>query len=110
MAKDAEIINREDDFYAQLDLSKATIHHYKVALNSKFMRVILSERLGYDTIFAVSNLKLLWELYSVINLHPRNIADHRVYSAAINKYIKYLNNGQKYGKRIDYKQRRKKND
>ena len=105
MTKETEIENRETGFYSQLNLSRTTINHYKVALDSKFIRTLLSERYGYNTVFAVSDLDLLWEFYTVLNLHPHNIANHRVYSAAVNRYIKYLNNGNKYGRRIDYRKR-----
>ena len=36
------------------------------------------------------------------NLHPKNISNHRIYSCVIMKYIRFLNNGKKIGKRIDY--------
>jgi hypothetical protein len=62
------------------------------------------------------NLFLKWYHYyrkkhSKINLHPKNIENHRAYSAATMKYIRFLNDGKKYGHRIDLKKPRgKKND
>ena len=45
-----------------------------------------------------------------MNLHPKNVEQHRIYSSAIMKYIRYLNNGERYGRRIDYKVKRSKKD
>lgn len=53
-------------------------------------------------LYQITDLETLWKLYSKINLHPINISSHRAYSAAIMKYIRFLNNGEKYGRRIDY--------
>lgn len=103
---DTNVINqRETDFYAQLNLSSTTIHNYRSALNSNFLKDLL-KKYGLKQLFSITDLELLWKIYSEVNLHPKNIRDHRAYSAAIMKYIRFLNNGQKYGKRIDYQSHR----
>lgn len=61
-----------------------------------------------NSIFEITNLKELWDLYCKINMHPINIANHRGYSCAIMQYIRFLNNGKKIGKRIDVNIKRKK--
>lgn len=93
-------------FYNNLKLSERTKANYIKAINSSFLKGILYEKYGTDDLFNISNLDLLWDIYSFINLHPVNIVNHREYSAAIMKYIMFLNHGKKYGRRIDYKEKR----
>lgn len=97
---------KESLFYNQLNVSERTRLNYIRAINSSFMKGVLSQLYCVNSLFDLSDLKKLWEVYSFINLHPVNIANHRGYSAAIMKYIIFLNNGKKYGKRIDYKRKR----
>lgn len=97
-----------NDFYQQLNVSDRTIRNYKSAINSKFLKGILLDMYGVTNLFEITNLKKLWDLYSLVNLHPYNVNNHRWHSAAVMKYIRYLNNGQKYGKRIDYKKPKQK--
>ena len=101
-----DFIIRKASFFGQLTLSETTISNYKSALNSRFLKEILKNDYKVSEIFEIEKLEDLWDLYSKINLHPRNIANHRSYSAAIMKYIRFLNNGNKYGKRIDYLKRK----
>lgn len=98
---------RKADFFESLNLSTTTTNNYRSALNSSFLLEYLKQE--YDTfdLFEIVELDKLWEIYSKINLHPKNISNHRAYSAAIMKYIRYLNKGNKYGKRIDYQRPRK---
>lgn len=103
-----EIIQRTADFYNQLNLSAASARNYRNALNSFFFKDILYKECGVKTVFAISDLEVLWNLYSKINLHPKNVESHRAYSAALMKYIRYLNNGKKYGRRIDYQRKKEK--
>lgn len=105
-----DTISKEVAFYAQLDLSKATIQNYKAAFNSKFLKSVIQEQCNVSNIFEVTDLDVLWKIYTIINQHPINIANHRGHSAAINRYIRFLNNGQKYGKRVDFNKPRKKSD
>lgn len=91
---------RKAAFYSQLNLSASTMVNYRAAINSKFLRDALLENCGVLDLFEVTDLDLLWELYSKVNLAPRNISNHRAYSAAIMKYVRFLNNGQKYVKKI----------
>ena len=91
-----------ESFYKQLSLSSRTYQNYKKALESRFVKQILNENFGVSEVFEIIDLDSLWKLYSMINLHPQNISNHRAYSAAIMKYIKYLNGGKRYGKRVDY--------
>ncbi len=96
------------DFFNQLNVSERTKHNYESALNSRFMKQILSELYGISSIFEITKIDHLWEFYCMINLHPTNIANHRGYSCAIMQYIRFLNNGQKVGKRIDANSKRTK--
>lgn len=99
---------RRERFFSQLNLSESVTRNYKVALNSTFVKVTLSEKSNKDSIFEITDLEELWNLYSFINLHPRNVANHRLYSAAVMKYIRFLNDGKKYGRRIDYNKKKPK--
>lgn len=98
---------RETDFISQLKLSELSLRNYKVALNSTFLKAALEEECGVLSLFEITNLDKLWGLYCKINLHPKNVAAHRAYSAAIMKYIRFLNNGEKYVKPIDSKKQKK---
>lgn len=92
---------RKEKFYSQLTLSSTTISNYKAALNSSYLRELLRDKYEVLDIFEIVDLKILWNIYSFVNLEPKNIANHRAYSAPIMKYIRFLNNGKKYGRRID---------
>ena len=101
------MIEREIAFYKSLStLSARTIRNYQTSIRSCFMKQLLMEELKTESFFDIDSLDKLWALYSKINLHPINIANHRAYSAAIMKYIRFLNNGEKYGRRIDYRKPR----
>ena len=94
--------NKEFVFLKQLQVSERTKDNYIRSLRSSFIRDVLREYCGTADIFEVDDIKQLWEVYSVVNVHPTNVNSHRNYSTAIMKYIRYLNNGEKYGKRRDY--------
>ena len=94
---------RKSDFINQLNVSQRTQQNYEAAIRSTFVRGVLQDFCGTDNLFDITDLEKLWIVYTHINLHPVNIATHRAYSAAIMKYIKFLNGGKKYGKRIDFK-------
>jgi len=94
--------NRELKFFKQLDVSERTRNNYLRAIRSTFLKDILYEHCGTNNLFELDDIKIIWNVYSMINLHPKNISNHRNYSAAIMKYIRFLNDGQKYGKRTDY--------
>lgn len=100
--KELSTSRRKDDFYKSLNLSVTTTNNYRSALQSSFLTGVLKEEFNTLDLFEIVDLEELWELYSKINLHPKNIKNHRAYSAAIMKYIRYLNNGQKLGRRIDF--------
>lgn len=100
--KELSTSRRKDDFYKSLNLSVTTKNNYRSALQSSFLTGVLKEEFNTLDLFEIVDLEELWELYSKINLHPKNIKNHRAYSAAIMKYIRYLNNGQKLGRRIDF--------
>lgn len=57
---------------------------------------------GENVLSDIVDLDTLWLLYTKINLHPKNISNHRIYSCVIMKYIRYLNKGNRIGKRVDY--------
>lgn len=92
---------RKEAFFSQLSVSQRTQKNYEAATKSSFVKGVLQDFCGTDNLFVITDLEKLWMVYSHINLHPVNIATHRVYSAAIMKYIRFLNKGEKYGKRID---------
>ena len=95
-------------FYEQLKVSSRTKKNYYNALNSSFIKRALQDSFDTDNIFLITDLAKLWDFYCKINLHPTNIANHRGYSCAIMQYIRYLNNGNKVGKRIDANTKRNK--
>ncbi len=96
------IKDREVKFFKQLNGSERTRQNYARAIRSTFIKGILYEYCGTKNLFDLDDLNKLWDIYSIINLHPKNINNHRNYSAAIMKYIRFLNDGQKYGKRTDF--------
>lgn len=98
---------RRLDFYESMNLSVATIKNYRAALQSSFLFKFLKKEFNVCDLFEVIDIEKLWQIYSKINLLPQNINHHRAYSAAIMKYIRYLNKGNKCGKRIDYGKPRK---
>lgn len=93
---------RKLDFYESLNLSDTTTNNYRSALQSSFLLEFLKQEFNTFDLFEIVDLDELWQIYSKVNLHPKNINNHRAYSAAIMKYIRYLNKGCKYGKRIDF--------
>ena len=96
--------NRRNDFYNQLEISSATLSNYRASLNGKVLKEILKEvDDSITSIFEVTDLDLLWKIYTKVNIHPSNIKNHRGISCAVMKYIRFLNDGKKIGKRIDYK-------
>ena len=95
------MVDIKDNFFSQLLVSERTKVNYKVALNSSFLKHVLLEQFGTQSIFSVIDLQKLWEIYSYVNLHDTNVKNHRIYSAAIMRYIRFLNDGKKYGQRID---------
>lgn len=99
--------NRKEKFFEQLNLSEATARNYRNALNSTFLKGKLYSELGVMSLFEITDLNTLWDFYTIINVHPKNISNHRSYSAAVMKYIRFLNNGNKVGRRIDYNKKRK---
>ena len=98
---------RSNDFFAQLDLSPVTLSNYRSALNGRVLKEVLAQvDSSKKSIFEITDLDLLWDIYSKVNVHPSNIKNHRGTSCAIMKYIRFLNNGNKVGKRIDFGKRR----
>ena len=99
---------RYNDFYNQLEVSPRTKLNYRNAIKSSFVKGVLNQYCSTDNLYGITDLKLLWKVYSFINLHPTNVANHRIHSTAIMKYIRFLNNGERYGRRIDYNKPRPK--
>lgn len=93
---------RKADFYESLELSVTTTNNYRSALQSSFFLEYLKQEFNAFDLFEIVDLDTLWQIYCKVNLHPKNISNHRACSAAIMKYIRYLNKGCKYGKRIDF--------
>ena len=94
---------RKEHFFSSLGLADATIRNYKTALNCNFIKEYLSVKFNCISIFEIIDLEVLYDIYVNIRVHPKNIETHRVCSAAIMKYIRFLNDGKKIGRRIDYK-------
>ena len=90
---------RKKDFFESLNLSTTTINNYKYALQSSFLLEYIKQEFNVSDLFEIIDLDILWHIYNKINLHPKNISNHRAYSAAIMKYIRYLNKGSKYQKK-----------
>lgn len=97
---------RKADFFNSLNLSTTTTNNYRSAIQSSFLTGFIKNEFNVYDLFEIIDLETLWHLYCKVNLHPKNISNHRAYSAAIMKYIRYLNNGIKYGKRIDLGRKR----
>lgn len=93
---------RRDAFFSSLTLSDATIHNYKTALSSSFFKEFILTNFQKNSLFEIIDLDILVELYTTINIHPKNIQLHRVCSAVVMKYIRFLNNGNKIVRRKDY--------
>lgn len=96
---------RKKRFFESLNVSQNTMRNYMVSINSSLVKQFVKSK-NFSSLFEIDDLNILWDLYSDINLHPKNIAAHRSYSAAIMKYIRFLNNGVKIGHRVDYKKKR----
>ena len=105
---DESVINRKEKFFKQLNLSEAAVRNYRNALNSTFLKGKLYSEFGVASLFEITDLNILWNIYSLVNVHPKNVSTHRSYSAAIMKYIRFLNNGNKVGRRIDYNKKKEK--
>lgn len=93
---------RKESFIASLQTTHKRWNNYVLALNSKLVTQILTESFGINNIYEVTDLNKLWEIYTVVNINPQNLATHRLFSSAVMSYIKFLNNGKRIGKRIDY--------
>lgn len=96
------VLERMDSYFASLNLSAKTKNNYKRSLNSDFVRDIIGNLYRQASIFSITDLDSLWNIYSIINSHPVNISKHRVYSASVMSYVKFLNKGKKVGKRVDF--------
>lgn len=97
---------KAEDFFNHLEVSQRTKKNYITSINSSFVKDVLQKMCATNDLFSITDLNKLWEVYSYINLHPVNVATHRAHSTVIMKYIRFLNNGQKYGRRIDYQRPR----
>lgn len=94
---------RKEKFFSSLGLAEATMRNYKTALDSRFLKEYITAKCNCISIFDIIDLDVLYDIYINIRIHPKNIETHRVCSAAIMKYIRFLNGGKKIGRRIDYK-------
>lgn len=102
MIENYDTARRKEQFIASLQTTHKRWNNYVLALNGKFVTQILTESFGINSIFDVTDLNKLWEIYTAVNINPHNLATHRLFSSAIMSYIKFLNNGKRIGKRIDY--------
>lgn len=89
---------RKELFFASLTIAEATKRNYKTGLNSTFFKDFLLTRFECKNLFDITDLEKLFEIYKVVNIHPKNEEMHRVCSAAVMKYIRFLNNGKKYSR------------
>lgn len=91
----------EQKFFKSLTVSERTVLNYRNCISSSYVRSILKDQCDTTNLFDITNLEQLWKVYSFVNLHETNVRNHRIYSTAIMKYMRFLNNGEKYGRRID---------
>lgn len=93
---------RKIAYRSSLNVSEVTKRNYFSSIRGSLLCDALEAEFGTKDLFAIVDLEKLWKVYCYINLHPKNIATHRNISCALMSYIKFLNNGQRYGKRIDF--------
>ena len=101
--------DRKIAYRNSLNVAEVTKSNYLSAIRGSLLCDTLEVESGTRDLFSVVDLEKLWKVYSYINLHPKNIATHRNVSCALMSYIKFLNGGKKYGRRIDYAKPRKRN-
>ncbi len=89
-------IEQKEAFLKQLPVSHSTKVHYTTSLNSKFLREYIHDKYGKESIFEIDDLDVLRTIYDYVNLHPKNITQHRNISCALMRYIRFLNEGKKY--------------
>ena len=107
MATPSKVSNdRKEKFFSSLNLAEATMRNYRTAFNSKFLIEYITENYKQKTLFDITDLDDLYNIYVFVRQHPKNEETHRVCSAAVMKYIRFLNDGKKIGRRIDYKKPR----
>lgn len=102
MISSITIKKKENAFFDSLDVSNNTKRVYKQSLNSSFLKNFLKDEYGYESIFETDDIKILTAIYCSLNVHPKNILNHRGYSASVMKYIRFLNKGVKPVKRTDF--------
>ena len=68
--------NRELMFFKQLDVSERTRNNYLRAIRSTFLKDILYEHCGTNNLFELDDIKKIWDVYSIINLHPKKNSNH----------------------------------
>lgn len=93
---------KENAFLDSLDVSEKTRRVYKQSLRSSFMKNFLKDEYGYESIYEIDDITILTAIYCSLNVHPKNILNHRGYSASVMKYIRFLNKGVKPVKRADF--------
>ncbi len=90
-------ISKKRLFFSMLTGSDRTVKNYKAAIGSSYIKNVLTRMYGKSDLFEFTDLEELWKVYCFVNLDDTNIRNHRIYSAAIMKYIRFLNHGEKYG-------------
>ena len=103
---DCEAKTRKEQFFASLTIAEATKRNYKTGLNSSFFKDFLATKFKYQSLFEITDLDKLFEIYTNVNIHPKNEEMHRVCSAAVMKYIRFLNGGKKYNGKKEHEQPR----
>lgn len=91
---DCEAKTRKELFFASLTIAEATKRNYKTGLISSFFKDFLATKFKYHSLFEITDLDELFEIYNNVNIHPKNEEMHRVRSAAVMKYIRFLNGGK----------------
>jgi len=91
---DCDAKTRKELFFASLTIAEATKRNYKTGLNSSFFKDFLAKKFKCKNLFEITDLDKLFEIYPDVNIHPKNEEMHRVCSAAIMKYIRFLNDGK----------------
>ena len=64
---DANDIKRRKDFFEQLNLSEAATRNYRNALNSSFLKGKIYAEYNKISLFEITDLETLWDLYTKNN-------------------------------------------
>lgn len=81
--------NNQQLFFDWLDGSERTVLNYKNAINSTYLKTVLKTMFDTSNLFDLSDLVQLWQMYSFVKQDDNNVRNHRIYSSAIMKYMRF---------------------